>query len=45
MNYEITFNDGTTKIIEAPDRKIARVWAKEDDDYHDLKVKSVKEVK
>jgi len=42
MTYKITFNDGSTKIIEAPDKEIARAWAWEDADYKDIRVKSIR---
>ena len=42
MKYKITFGDGTTKIIEAPDKEIARAWAKEDADHEDTSVKSIR---
>jgi len=41
MTYKVTFNDGTTETIEAPDMEIARAWAWEDAEYQDLRVKSI----
>ena len=42
MTYKVTFRDGTTETIEAPDKEIARAWAWEDADYQDTKVKSIR---
>jgi hypothetical protein len=50
MNYKVTFSDGTTETIEAPDWLIAKAWAHEDANYqdspdHPVRVKSIKEAK
>ncbi len=45
MTYQVVFRDGTAETIEAPDKEIARAWAREDANYQDTKVKSIKEVK
>ncbi len=42
MIYQVTFKDGSTKSIEAPDKEIARAWAWEDANYQDTGVKSIR---
>ena len=42
MTYKVTFNDGTTETIEAPDKEIAKAWAREDAEYTDKRVRSIK---
>ena len=42
MTFLVTFSNGSTKIIEAPDKEIARAWAWEDANYNDLRVKSIR---
>lgn len=42
MEYQVTFSDGSTEVIEAPDKEIARAWAWEDAEYQDKRVSSIK---
>lgn len=45
MTYQVTFSDGTTEVIEAPDKEIVRAWAQEDADYKDIRVRGIKRLR